>query len=59
MENIRRSATKISWMNTSIVSFDPIYIGLLCIKFHEENGWFNRFKYFENDKNYLNEFLHC
>ena len=48
-----------SWMNTSIVSFDPIYKGLLCIKFHGENGWFNRFKYFENDKSYVNEFLHC
>ena len=58
MENVR-SATESYWMNTTIVSFDPFTSDLLCVKFHGEDGWFNHFKYFENDKNYVNEFLHC
>ena len=37
----------------------PFTSDLLCVKFHEEDGWFNHFKYFENDKSYVNEFLHC
>ena len=54
------STTKIYWMNAAIYSFnDPIYIKFVCVKFHGEGGWCNCFKYFENQKSYVNEFLHC
>ena len=58
--NFRRSwsITKIYRMSTTIFSFDPEYIRLLCVKCPWEGGRFNHFKYFENHKSYVNEFLH-
>ena len=57
MENFRVSTTNSYWMNTTIVSFDPIYMSLVCVKFHGEDSWSNHFKYFENHMSYVNEFL--
>ena len=37
----------------------PFISGLFSIKFHRKGGWCNYFKYFENHKSYVDEFLHC
>ena len=55
MENFKRSTAKIYWMNTRpLFPLIPFTSGLLCFIFHGEDGWFNHFKYFENDKSYVN-----
>ena len=56
MKNFRRSATKIYCMNTAIFPLTPSISGLLCVEFHGEGSWCNRFKYFECHKSYVNEF---
>ena len=37
----------------------PFISGFFCVNIHGEGAWCNYFKYFENHKSYVDEFLHC
>ena len=59
LRNIRRTWKILEGQPRPFFPFTPITSGLLCLKYHVECYWFIHFKYFENYKSYVNEFLHC
>ena len=50
--DFRKCFWEIYWMNMTIFT-----LGLFCVKHPGEGSRFNLFKYYENYKSYVNEFL--
>ena len=50
--DFRKCFWEMYWMNMTIFT-----LGLFCVKYPGEGSIFNLFKYYENCKSYVNEFL--
>ena len=54
MQNFRRSPQKLIGWTQLLSTSTPFRLGLIGVKCCEEGGRFDQFKYFENQKSYVN-----